>query len=103
MRTWGGVRGIRGNWSLLDGGYITVPEDALYGLQSEWVIENHGVDPDMQVETDPGQLAAGHDAQLEAGVNYLMKQLQMHPQGLPPAPKPLPAYPPNGNVPGPSL
>jgi hypothetical protein len=57
----------------------------------------------MQVETDPGQLAAGHDAQLEAGVSYLMKQLQMHPQGLPPAPKPLPAYPPNGNVPGPSL
>ncbi|MGD0189234.1 MAG: PDZ domain-containing protein [Rhizomicrobium sp.] len=103
MRTWGGVRGIRGNWSLLDGGYITVPEDALYGLQSEWVIENHGVDPDMQVETDPGQLAAGHDAQLEAAVNYLLKQLQIHPQGLPPAPKPLPAYPPNGNVPGPSL
>jgi tricorn protease len=103
MRTWGGVRGIRGDWNMLDGGYITVPEDSLYGLHSEWVIENHGVDPDMKVETDPGQLMAGHDAQLEAGVNYLMQQLQKHPQGLPPPPKPLPAYPPEGNVPGPNF
>jgi tricorn protease len=103
MRTWGGVRGIRGNWTMLDGGYITVPEDSLYGLRSEWVIENHGVDPDKVVDTDPGQLMAGHDAQLEAGVNYLMQELQKHPQNLPPPPKPLPAYPPEGQVPPPNL
>ncbi len=102
-RTWGGVRGIRGNWPFLDGGYITVPEDAQYGLQSEWVIENHGVDPDINVDTDPGQLLAGHDAQLEAAVNYLMQKLKAQKSGLPPAPQPLPAYPPNGQVPGPSL
>ena len=102
-RTWGGVRGIRGDWSLLDGGYITVPEDSLYGLQSEWVIENHGVDPDMNVDTDPGQLMADHDAQIEAGVNYLMAELKKHPVGLAKAPAPLPAYPPRGQVPGPSL
>jgi tricorn protease len=97
------VRGIRGNWDLLDGGYITVPEDSLYGLHSEWVIENHGVDPDMKVDTDPGQLMADHDAQLEAAVNYLMAQLKKHPVGLPPAPAPLPAYPPQGQVPPPNL
>lgn len=102
-RTWGGVRGIRGDWSLLDGGYITVPEDSLYGLHSEWVIENHGVEPDMTVETDPGQLMADHDAQLEAGVNYLMAQLKKRPVGLPKAPAPLPAYPQKGQIPGPSL
>jgi tricorn protease len=102
-RTWGGVRGIRGDWTLLDGGYITVPEDSLYGLHSEWVIENHGVDPDMNVDTDPGQLMADHDAQLEAGVNYLMAQLKKRPVGLPKPPAPLPAYPPQGQVPGPSL
>jgi len=103
MRTWGGVRGIRGEWQLLDGGYITVPEDSLYGLHSEWVIENHGVDPDMTIDTDPGQLLAGHDAQLEAAVRYLLGALQKHPAGLPPPPAKLPAYPPNGNVPPPSL
>ncbi|HEY3637140.1 MAG TPA: S41 family peptidase [Rhizomicrobium sp.] len=102
-RTWGGVRGIRGDWTLLDGGYITVPEDSLYGLQSEWVIENHGVDPDINVDTDPGQMMADHDAQLEAGVNYLMAKLKQHPVGLPKPPAPLPAYPPQGQVPGPSL
>ena len=102
-RTWGGVRGIRGDWTLLDGGYITVPEDSLYGLRSEWVIENHGVDPDMNIDTDPGQLLAGHDAQLEAGVQYLMRALQKHPGGLPPPPPLLPAYPPQGQVPPPSL
>ena len=79
------MRGIRGDWPLLDGGYITVPEDAQYGLQSEWVIENHGVDPDIDVDTDPGQLMAGHDAQLETAVNYLMNDLQNQKTGLPPA------------------
>jgi tricorn protease len=102
-RTWGGVRGIRGEWTLLDGGYITIPEDSLYGLQSQWVIENHGVDPDIEVETDPGQLLAGHDAQIEAAVTYLMRELAKHPGGLPHPPPALPAYPPNGQVPPPSL
>jgi len=102
-RTWGGVRGIRGNWTLLDGGYITVPEDSLYGLKSEWVIENHGVDPDIAVDTDPGQLMAGHDAQLEAGVNYLLTRLKSHTLGLPSRPAELPAYPRNGQPPGPSF
>jgi tricorn protease len=103
MRTWGGVRGIRGYWQLLDGGYITVPEDSLYGLHSEWVIENHGVDPDIAVDTDPGQLLAGHDAQLETAVRYLLGALQKHPGKRPPPPANLPAYPPNGIVPPPSL
>jgi len=93
-RTWGGVRGIRGEWSLLDGGYITIPEEALYGLHSRWVIENHGVAPDMEVHTSPGALLAGHDAQLEAAVKYLMEKLKAHPGGLPPPPAELPAYPP---------
>ncbi|MGH8298855.1 MAG: S41 family peptidase [Steroidobacteraceae bacterium] len=93
-RTWGGVRGIRGSWTLLDGGYITIPEDALYGLHSEWIIENHGVAPDMEVRTSPGELLAGHDAQLEAAVRYLMGKLAGHPGGLPQPPAELPAYPP---------
>jgi tricorn protease len=102
-RTWGGVRGIRGFWQLLDQGYITVPEDSLYGLKSEWVIENHGVDPDIEVETDPAALLAGHDSQIETAVNYLMQELKKHPGGLPHPPAPLPAYPPSGQVPPPSL
>ena len=43
-RTWGGVRGIRGQMPLMDGGYITRPEFSLYSLDSQWLIENRGVD-----------------------------------------------------------
>jgi tricorn protease len=95
-RTWGGVRGIRGYWPLLDGGYITIPEASLYGLDSKWVIENYGVPPDMEVEDLPGDLLAGHDAQLEAGINYLLKQIQEHPKPIPSPPPLIPAYPPPG-------
>ena len=95
-RSWGGVRGIRGEWSLLDGGYITIPEDALYGLDSQWVLENRGVEPDIPVDDSPADWLAGHDVQLEAGVRYLMEELKKRPGGLPPPPPALPAYPPPG-------
>jgi tricorn protease len=93
-RTWGGVRGIRGEWFLLDGGYITVPEDAVYNLDSTWAIENHGVDPDIVVNDSPSDWETGHDVQLEAGVNYLLEALKKTTTGLPPPPPLLPAYPP---------
>jgi tricorn protease len=93
-RTWGGVRGIRGDWSLLDGGYITVPESAIYDLDSQWAIENHGVDPDMVVDDAPSDWESGHDVQLEAGVNYLLDVLKKALPVLPPPPPLLPAYPP---------
>ena len=93
-RTWGGVRGIRGEWLLLDGGYVTVPEAAIYELDSQWAIENHGVDPDIAVDDSPSDWATGHDVQLEAGVNYLLDALKKAPTVMPPAPQLLPAYPP---------
>ncbi|MDI2091109.1 S41 family peptidase [Commensalibacter oyaizuii] len=95
-RTWGGVRGIRGYWPLRDGGYITIPEESLYGLNSEWIIENYGVDPDIEVENTPAELQEGHDKQLETAVNYLMKELKDHPVSLPPSPSWSTAYPPQG-------
>ncbi len=93
-RTWGGVRGIRGEWTLMDGGEMTIPEAARYGLDSQWVIENHGVDPDIAIDDLPGDLLAGHDRQLETGVGTLMAQLGPTPHQLPPPPPLLPAYPP---------
>ena len=93
-RSWGGVRGIRGYWHLLDGGYITIPEDALYGLHSQWVIENHGVDPDITLEDDPAALLAGHDQQLETAVQLLLAKLGRQPHARTPPPPLLPAYPP---------
>lgn len=92
-RTWGGVRGIRGEWALLDGGYITIPEFARYGLDSQWVIENHGVDPDMPVDDSPADWMQGHDVQLQAAVDYILTEMKKHPTSLPAPPPALPAYP----------
>ena len=96
QRTWGGVRGIRGYWPLADGGYVTIPEDSLYGLQSDWVIENHGVDPDVEVDNLPGDVMAGKDAQLDTAIKYVMDKIKAAPMTLPPAPPAMPPYPPNG-------
>jgi tricorn protease len=93
MRTWGGVRGIRGYIPLMDGGYITRPEFSLYGTNSEWLIENHGVAPDIEVDNRPDLVMQGRDPQLEKAIELVMKEIQKHPKKLPPRPADLPAYP----------
>jgi tricorn protease len=93
MRTWGGVRGIRGYIPLLDGGYVTRPEFSMYGLDSQWLVENHGVQPDIVVDNTPDQVMAGHDPQLEKAIEMVLKEMQEHPKKLPARPADLPAYP----------
>jgi tricorn protease len=92
-RTWGGVRGIRGNIQLMDGGYITRPEFARYGLDSKWVVENRGVQPDIVVENRPEQVVSGKDPQLDRAIQEVMKAIQQSPKKLPPRPPDLPPYP----------
>jgi len=92
-RTWGGVRGIRGEFPLMDGGYITRPEFARYDLSSKWVVENRGVQPDIVVENRPEQVVSGKDPQLEKAIEVVMKAIQENPKKLPPRPPDLPAYP----------
>ena len=92
-RTWGGVRGIRGDMPLMDGGYVTRPEFALYGLDSQWLIENHGVEPDIVVRNTPDLVHEGHDPQLEKAIAVVMQEIREHPKKLPPRPPDLPAYP----------
>jgi tricorn protease len=92
-RTWGGVRGIRGYIPLMDAGYITRPEFSLYGLDRQWLIENHGVDPDYVVDNRPDLVREGKDPQLEKAVELVMKEVQAHPPQLPTRPPDLPAYP----------
>jgi len=86
VRTWGGLVGIGGYPVLLDGGRITAPRTAIYGLKGQFEVENHGIPPDIEVEYDPKSVAAGHDPQLERAVQYVMEQLTEHP--LPTYPKP---------------
>src|SRR5579862_28125 len=95
MRTWGGVRGIRGEIPLMDGGYITRPEFSRYNDQSQWIVENHGVDPDIVVDNTPDQVMSGHDPQLEKAIDVVMQQINANPPKLPARPPDLPTYPPD--------
>lgn len=85
-RTWGGVVGIRGFPPLLGGGYVTVPEFAPFSLQGQWIMENHGVDPDIEVDNLPDQVILGRDPQLEKAIEIVMKKLEEEPKKLPQRP-----------------
>lgn len=82
-RTWGGAVGITEHGPLLDGGTVFVPEFGTADENGRWIIEGHGVDPDIVVEQDPVEVLKGHDPQLERGVQELMKVLPATPAGLP--------------------
>jgi tricorn protease len=88
-RTWGGLVGIGNYPPLIDGGFVTAPRYAIYGLEGQWEVEGHGIPPDVMVEELPKDVAAGHDAQLERAVAIVMQQLKEHPVPV----SPLPAYP----------
>jgi tricorn protease len=85
-RSWGGVVGITNRGQLIDGGTIFVPEFAFANTKGEWIIEGHGVDPDIEVDNDPKSVIAGRDPQLERGVQEIMKKIKDRPVALPPWP-----------------
>jgi tricorn protease len=74
-RSWGGVVGITNRGDLIDGGEVNVPEFGLVDLQGKWIIEGHGVDPDIEVENEPKAVIAGHDPQLERTVEEILKKI----------------------------
>jgi tricorn protease len=71
--------GIGGFPTLLDGGRVTAPRYAIFGLNGGWEVENHGIAPDVPVEELPKDVAAGHDRQLETGVQLVLDELKAHP------------------------
>ena len=91
MKTWGGLVGIYNYPPLLDGGGVTAPRVAIYGLHGDWEVENKGIPPDIEVENDPASVAAGHDRQLEKAVEVTMEALKKNPVTIPDHP-PYPNY-----------
>lgn len=89
VRTWGGEIWLSNVNRLSDGGVARAPMNGVYGPEGEWLIENHGVDPDIVVKNPPNATFRGEDAQLDAAVKYLLEEIRKDPR---PVPKP-PAYP----------
>jgi tricorn protease len=88
-RTWGGLVGIWDYPDFIDGGGVTAPRGALYGLEGEWEVEGRGIAPDYEVDLDPAAVRQGHDPQLEKAVDVVLDLLAKQP---PPQYK-TPAYP----------
>ena len=87
-RSWGGVVGIRDPLPTMDGGQIFRPEFAPYSKEpgKGWVIEGHGVDPDIVVDNDPEKEFRGEDQQLDKAIEDLMEQLKTKQYDVPPIP-----------------
>ncbi len=85
-RTWGGVVGITSHGPLIDGGTVYVPEVGMGSVEGGWIIEGHGVDPDVEVELDAAALLEGRDVQLEKAVQMLLDARAQHRATLPPRP-----------------
>ena len=83
-RTWGGVIGIEGRQGLVDGTTVTVPRFAFHFDRYGWGVENHGVDPDVEVLITPDDAAAGRDPQLETAVQLALDALDKQPPPAPP-------------------
>jgi tricorn protease len=97
-RTWGGVVGIEGipGYELVDGTHMTVPKLAFNFDELGWGVENHGVDPDVEVLISPDDWTAGRDPQLETAVHIALESLEKQPSAVPPDPSagPVKARPP---------
>src|SRR5438105_13244570 len=86
-RTWGGVIGIREPLPLADGGQFFRPEFAPYSKDGkEWVIEGHGVDPDIVVDNDPAKEFRGEDQQLDRAIQEIEEELKTKRYDIPPVP-----------------
>ena len=87
-RSWGGVIGIRNPLPIVDGGQIFRPEFAPYSKVpgKGWVIESHGVDPDIVVDNDPAKEFKGEDQQLDKAIEVILDELKTKEYDIPPIP-----------------
>jgi tricorn protease len=86
-RTWGGEIWLSSSNLLVDKGIATAAETGVYGPAGDWLIEGHGVDPDIVVDNLPRATFGGDDAQLRAALAHLQELIRTRPVPVPPAPK----------------
>ncbi|GAB6393841.1 MAG: S41 family peptidase/tricorn protease [Bacteroidales bacterium] len=87
-RTWGGIIGISGSLPFIDGTDLRVPFFTTYDPKTgDWIIENHGVEPDIPIDNDPVREWNGEDQQLNRAIEEVMNDLKDR-KPLPPVPAP---------------
>jgi tricorn protease len=84
--SWGGLVGIINGQTTIDNGTVHQSNNAFYGKEGKWLVENHGADPDMLIENDPASVMDGHDKQLETAIEFLMNKIKAEPFVFPEKP-----------------
>jgi tricorn protease len=79
QRTWGGLVGILGFPTLMDGGTVTAPNLAFWTPDGGYIVENEGIAPDIDVEQTPKDVIAGRDPQLERAIAWVKEELRKNP------------------------
>jgi tricorn protease len=85
-RTWGGEIWLSFDNVQADNGLATAAQFGVYGPDGTWLIEGHGVDPDIVVDNLPHATFAGTDTQLQAGLDLLKQEIKDDPRPVPPHP-----------------
>jgi tricorn protease len=85
-RTWGGEIWLSSSNVLVDRGLASAAETGVYGPEGVWLIEGHGVDPDIVVDNLPHAAFGGRDAQLEAALKHLQELIAKDPVEVPKPP-----------------
>jgi tricorn protease len=84
--SWGGLTGILNTQTTIDNGKVEQSNNGFYGKESKWLIENHGADPDVNIDDDPASVMAGNDQQLDKAIETVLEQIKEHPFTFPPQP-----------------
>ena len=86
-RTWGGEIWLSGSNVQADNGLASAAEIGVYSDDGKrWLIEGHGVEPDIVVDNLPHATFEGTDAQLQAGIDLLKQEIKDDPRPVPPHP-----------------
>ena len=86
-RSWGGVGGNQrftavARWRVAEPAGVSRYDVA----GKEWIMEGHGVDPDVVVDNDPAREFAGEDEQLNRAIELVKEEAPEEPVNLPPPP-----------------
>jgi len=82
-RTWGGLVGVSMWLEMVDGGGLSAPDYRVYDRKGEWIVENVGVKPDIEIDLDPVEMSNGYDAQLMKAIEVLSEKIEREPRPWP--------------------
>jgi len=85
--SWGGLVGIINAQTTIDNGSINQSNNAFYGKEGTWWVENHGTDPDVLVDNDPASVMSGKDNQLDKAIEVTLEKIKNTPKNFPGVPE----------------